>query len=282
MRKGANNMTSLRRTQFTREERLTLLESGKDQKTGLYRDANNPNKLCSLKETDLGHIKGYEERALRNQAQKLGMSQARFDDMIKHSEKYTSNGKSIFQAEYSKNNRSHKYECWDNLISRHNARELISNYKKAEKEGRTDLMMKEKAKQEKKQEPEKKKKELRVIPEKKQQDQKTKQQDPKPKTSIGNKKSVKLKTNAKGKEQGKGKAKNTKTAAVNTRTGIRSGRSSGKTGSGRGFGGIGSGRGAGKGSIGGKGGGGGHGSGGHGGDGHGGGGHGGGGHGGGK
>lgn len=135
-------MTSLRRTSISRSERLRLL--GETDHDGKYTDANTGEKF-TLEQTDLGHKQGYEERALRSTAERLNFSQAEYNDMIRHSEDYI--GSSIFQPEGRSNNRSHRFEAWDRLIASHNARNLCSAYRQAQREGRTHLQMKQAAKQ---------------------------------------------------------------------------------------------------------------------------------------
>ena len=114
--------TQLKRPQFTKAERIEKL--GKT-KNGMYKDPNTKT-YHKLNEVDLGHKAGYEFKSMKNVAQRVGMSQEDFNKMMKNAKNY--------QAEYYKNNRSHKYECKDSKVQRKNAFSMIREYynKKAE------------------------------------------------------------------------------------------------------------------------------------------------------
>ena len=75
-------MQSLHRTNFTKQERREQL--GPAYKGNLYRDANKGT-MHPLSQTDLGHKKGYEERSVRQIAERAGFTQKEYDDMMKNS-----------------------------------------------------------------------------------------------------------------------------------------------------------------------------------------------------
>ena len=93
---------------------------GKYNEKGQLVDANTKEVLVQGK-IDKGHKHGYEERVMRECAERCHMSQKDYNKMMQNPK--------LYQFESFHNNRTHKFESKDKNLQLHNCFEVIRDYK---------------------------------------------------------------------------------------------------------------------------------------------------------
>lgn len=104
----------------TPNKNTTAEIEGKYNEKGQLLDANTKEVLVQGK-IDRGHKHGYEERVMRECAERCHMSQKEYSQMMQNSK--------LYQFESSHNNRTHEFESNDRKQQLYNCFEVIRDYK---------------------------------------------------------------------------------------------------------------------------------------------------------
>ncbi len=100
-------------------QNTTTQIEGKYNSKGQLLDANTSEVLTKGK-IDKGHKHGYEERVMRECAERCHMSQKDYNKMMQNP--------NLYQFESSHNNRTHRFESTDKNLQLHNCFEVIRDY----------------------------------------------------------------------------------------------------------------------------------------------------------
>lgn len=115
----------MNRTQLNAAEKAQVVTIYNDK--GQAVDPHTKQPLQSGK-IDLGHRTGYEERALQRCAERAGMTQKQYNQMVK------ANVPRLFYWEDRTQNRTHEHECKDVKVQDRNCNKLIREFFNKEKD----------------------------------------------------------------------------------------------------------------------------------------------------
>lgn len=126
-RADIERITDKKQWEFKQDKRNYTKEYPERVRSGRLRDANTGREIRG--KVDIGHKSGYEERVMRECAERMHLSQKDYNDLMNNSK--------LYQFEDHRSNRSHKFEESNKKTQVSKAMREINRYTDAKKNGQT-------------------------------------------------------------------------------------------------------------------------------------------------
>lgn len=126
-RADIERITDKKQWEFKQDKRNYTKEYHDRVRSGHLRDANTGREIRG--KVDIGHKSGYEERVMRECAERMHLSQKDYNDLMNNSK--------LYQFEDHRSNRSHRFEESNKKAQVSKAMREINRYMDAKKNGQT-------------------------------------------------------------------------------------------------------------------------------------------------